>query len=302
MADSKLKKVYNICALGNTGVGKSSFLNMLAGIRDAFLVGESSIASQTQLAESKLFKFDNKDDQIELRLIDTQGLSDTSGDLTDIVHIKNMVEVIRNLEYIDLFVICLDGQNPRFTPYIKETITLFRNIFPQFLDHSVIVFNKWNNANLDQFRNEYQSQYQELFRSEFQLERPIPCYFIDSYYNLKIPRENPIDGTISEIYLHTNIQERTRAQVIGLINYLINKNTVCDVREIKPEETERAKEKTLVNEKIQENIELNKRLEEERKLHEHQLEIARARNNRNNGFSISLNFGGSNGFGFRLGR
>ncbi len=290
-------KIYNVCALGNTGVGKSAFLNMLAGIRDAFLVGESA-HSQTQLTESKIFKFDNKEDQIDLRLIDTQGLSDTGGERVDMEHIQNMVEMIRKLEYIDLFIICLDGQNPRFTPYIKETINLFRNIFPNFLDHSVIVFNKWNTAKLEQSRNTYQSEYQQLFQVEFQLERLIPCYFIDSYYNLKILRENPLDGTIAEMYLHPNIQERTRAQVIGLINYLINKNTSCDVREIKPEETERTKERTLANE---ENEKLKKRIEEERKFHEHQLENLRSRNGRSGGgFSISLNFG-SNGFGFRLG-
>ena len=123
--------------MGNTGVGKSALLNMFAGKRDAFQVGNLS-ASKTQLAESKLFKFMGQEDQIDLRLIDTQGLSDTGGDRTDMEHIKNMVDVIRELDYIDLFIICLDGQNPRFTPYIKETIKLFRNIFPQFLDHSVI--------------------------------------------------------------------------------------------------------------------------------------------------------------------
>ena len=66
-----------------------------------------------------------KESNILLRLIDTQGLSDTGGDKTDMVHIKNMVDTIRKLESIDLFLICLDGTNPRFTSYVRGTINLF---------------------------------------------------------------------------------------------------------------------------------------------------------------------------------
>ena len=252
-----IKDLYNICVLGNTGVGKSALLNMLAGNTNAFKVS-SSFNSETQIANSEIYNFMGQPDQIRLRLIDTQGLSDTGGDSVDMIHIKNMVNKIKELGTIDLFLLCLDGQNPRFTPYVKETVNLFINIFPDFLYHTVIIFNKWNTAHLDQFRSFYQFQYQSKFKTEFNLEKPIPCYFIDSFYNLKLPRESIEDGTIQERYLHPNVQERTRAQVIGLVNYLINKNSVCDVTDIIPQPTKRRK--------LEENVEMIQRdLEKERK-------------------------------------
>ena len=89
--------IYNIVVLGNTGVGKSSLLNMLAGNQNAFIVGDEG-NSQTQLTSYDVYKFLGKQDGIKLRLVDTQGLSDTGGDKKDMQHIKNMVERIRELE------------------------------------------------------------------------------------------------------------------------------------------------------------------------------------------------------------
>ena len=58
-------------------------------------------------------------------------------------NIQNMVQRIRELEYIDLFIICFDGANPRFTAYAQSTLSLFSQMFgAKFLSHSVIVFNK----------------------------------------------------------------------------------------------------------------------------------------------------------------
>ena len=142
---------------------------------------------------------------------------------------------------------------------------------------------------MEALKSKYEEDYQKLFKKEFQLDKNIPCYFIDSYYNLEIERDNPLTGTTSLMYLNPKIQERTGSQVIGLISYLTTKNTFCDVREIKPEETERAKlenEKMLAEKKIKELTEENQR---------------QLRRNNNPGFSFSLNFG-TNGIGFSFRR
>ncbi len=229
----KLKEIYNIVVLGNTGVGKSSLLNMLGGKDDAFVVGDDT-ESVTQYSNSQVLRFMGKESNILLRLIDTQGLSDTGGDKTDMVHIKNMVDTIRKLESIDLFLICLDGTNPRFTSYVRGTIDLFSQIFPDFLFHSVLVFNKWTTPDIKKL-NEQKSKYQELFKSDYDIEN-MPCFFIDSWYNKKMLRDND-DGTQSIRELHPNIQARTNSQVIELATYLILKETMCDVRLIEPKDT-----------------------------------------------------------------
>ena len=104
---SNLKDVYNVVVLGNKGVGKSALLNMFAG-EDLFKVGDSAM-SETSIAASQVHKFMGRPDAINLRLIDTQGLSDTGGDSKDMSHIKNMVDYIKQLQEIDLFIICFDG-------------------------------------------------------------------------------------------------------------------------------------------------------------------------------------------------
>ena len=66
-------------------------------------------------------------------------------------------------------------------------------------------------------KNQWTKTYQEKFATDYQHPN-IPCYFIDSNYNLKILRDND-DGTQSEKYLHPNIQEGTKTQIRSLIAY-----------------------------------------------------------------------------------
>jgi hypothetical protein len=175
-----------------------------------------------------------KPDSIRVRLVDTQGLSDSGGDTKDMQHIKNMVERIRELETIDLFLLCLDGMNPRFTAYVQSTISLFSDIFPDFLHHTVLVFNKWISPNwIDKFS--LKNQYQELVRNHFSFSN-IPCFFIDSFFNLKMLRDND-DGTQTERYLHHSIQERTQTEINDLITHLTLKSNKCSVKKIIPQNT-----------------------------------------------------------------
>ena len=228
------KSVYNVVVLGNTGVGKSAMLNMLAG-RDAFNVG-TQFKSETRSTSASVHTFLGKKDSVRLRLVDTQGLSDTGGDLNDQQHIKNMVDFIRTLDEIDLFLICFDGSNPRFTSYMKSTLSLFRHIFPDLLHHSVLVFNKWIYSDPTKAVN-YKREFQAKFKNEYDIDK-IPCFFIDSFANRKMLRDND-DGTETVRYLHPKIQERTLSQLVELMNYLVLKATTCDVRRIEPKDTEK---------------------------------------------------------------
>jgi len=201
--------MYNIVVLGNTGMGKSSLLNMLAGNQDAFIVGDRAY-SETQLTIFKEFRLMGKPDGLKLRLVDTQGLSDSGGDTKDMDHIKNMVARIRELETIDLFLLCLDGK------------------------HTVLVFNKWISPKSVQ-KLILKNEYQELVRNHFSFSN-IPCFFIDSFFNLKMLRDND-DGTQTERYLHYSIQERTQTEINALITHLTLKSNKCNVKKIIPQNT-----------------------------------------------------------------
>ena len=226
-------RIFNIVVLGNTGVGKSSLMNMFAQNENLFVVGHSA-ASETQLASVKECLFLGKEGNFRMRLIDTQGLSDTGGDKKDMDHIKNMVDIIRQLEYIDLFIICFDGTNPRFTAYAQGTVSLFSQIFPDFLAHSVILFNKWKTPD-ETKRANLEREYQKKINDDFHYPN-IPVYFVDSHFYLKEKRWSD-EGELVESYLHPNIQARSLSKVIQLGTYINLKSTRCDVKNIKPANT-----------------------------------------------------------------
>jgi predicted GTPase len=251
--------VRNIVALGSTGVGKSSLLNMFAGEQHAFKVGES-VKSETQLTEHKVFNALGDETRFKIRLVDTQGLSDGAGDQKDMEHIKNIVKSIRDLEHIDLFILCLDSTNPRLADYVKSTIDLFIKIFPDFLDHTVLAFNKWTSPDIHK-RNNLKFEYQEKFEILYQKE-DLNCYFFDSYFNLKMLRDND-NGTQTVRDLHPDIKKRTMEQIESFLKYVVVKNTRCDVRRIKPHDTKwTASEKEKI-EIIREAREQKKEIEAE---------------------------------------
>ena len=275
IASANASRAYKVVVLGNTGVGKSSFLNMLAGQENAFKVGDGAM-SETALTSAKNFRFLGRHDGVELRLIDTQGLSDSGGDAKDMQHIKNMVESIKKEEYIDLFIICFDGPSPRFSSYAQSTVTLFRQIFPDFLQHTVLVFNKWINPNqgrMDTLRNEYQA----IFRNEYNVPN-VPCYFIDSNFNRAMLRDNQ-DGSQTVRHLHPSIQERTMSQLNGLVHHLTHKQSKCDVRSIEAKETEKERlrqEAERVRMKLQRQAEAERQRQEQIRI-EHERNLARIR-------------------------
>jgi hypothetical protein len=190
--------------------------------------------TQSTIFNDKPFTFLGKPNEIKIKLVDTQGIDDSSGDQVDNEHIKNMVSVIRRLKQIDLFLLCLEETNPRFTGSIQNTISYFDNIFPHFFQHTVVIFNKSTSPNLEMKQN-IKLSIQTIMNEKYKIDN-LACFFIDSYYNIKMDRYND-DGTISNRYLNEKIQSITHEQVMALKECLIRKETRCDVINIEPKST-----------------------------------------------------------------
>ena len=151
-----------------------------------------------------------------------------------------MVTTIRRLKTVDLFLYCVEEMNPRFTSYIQETITLFDSIFPDFLDHTALIFNKSRSKNSDN-RNRLSNQWNDKFKEVFGLpgDKDLPCFFFDS----NIPAGEQLEKS---------------DQASKFKEYLINKKTTCDVVLIEPKSTVRGQ--------LREELEkLKKDLEDKRK-------------------------------------
>ena len=217
--------IYNIVVFGITGVGKSSILNMLAGKEEAFNEGSNS-NSKTTVTIHQTHTYNGHSEGIKLRLVDTPGLDNGDNLMNiDMQNIENMVESLKQLKYVNLYLICLDGKNPR-SSYLSSMITKLKKAFPKFLDHSVLVFTKWDST-LASRQTDLTNEYQVIFSKDYQVKN-INCFFIDSFYNLKKMRMND-DGTVSQRYLHQNIRNEVAKQSDALISYLVEKKSEDDV-------------------------------------------------------------------------
>ena len=229
-------KIFNIVVLGNTGVGKSSLLNFLSNNKEAFPEGDTA-TSVTSKAQFKVFKWMGDPKNQNIRFCDTQGLSDSRG--IDTENIKQMIATIKDLQYVSLFLICFNGDEPRFSDYTKSTIQLFVDMFGKdFLNHVVLVFNKWyGQIKRLEDENRRRSEFQKTIEENFG-KKEVPCFFIDSQCNLKLKRPNPMTGEEEESNLPKKIQDKTFAQIYCLYAWLISKNAECDVRNAIAKKTE----------------------------------------------------------------
>ena len=239
-------KVYNLVAIGNTGVGKSALFNFLSNSIGAFPEGDTA-CSVTSKAYYKEFKWMGDEKSHTVRFCDTQGLSDSRG--IDSENIKQMIATIKMLKHVDVFLICFNGDEPRFSDYIKGTIQMFIEMFGKdFLNHVVLVFNKWY-GQIKRLEDETRtrSEFQKHIETNFG-KKDIPCYFLDSQCKLRMKRPNPLTGDEEECVLPAKIQDKTLSQTQGLYMWLITKNTSCNVQSATAKQTKVDELKTKVAE------------------------------------------------------
>ncbi|KAJ7226853.1 hypothetical protein GGX14DRAFT_530807 [Mycena pura] len=142
---NKTAAPYTILLVGETGVGKSSvlqlFANVLAG-NPAFKYDFSVLNHQNETSGSQassqtnaahLYEFVSKNGQ-KLRILDTPGLADTRGLQYDERHKKSIATQIQNhIDSVNAVIILANGTVPRITVGTDYALTTLSAIFPKSL-------------------------------------------------------------------------------------------------------------------------------------------------------------------------
>jgi len=194
-----------IMIIGETGVGKSSFCNLITQTQD--FPESSSINSftfQTTICHAKWVaklptwidtdEHETKEEKnenikhVDFTLLDTPGLSDSA--LKDTQHIENMVCKIRLVGKVAAFVLVFSGASCRLTCTLREMLELFMDMFsPSCLFNIALVFTHWaydkkavakrkKAKDLEAVKiSEFNKYLHELGMEAF---RTAPCYFIDT--------------------------------------------------------------------------------------------------------------------------
>ena len=81
-----------------------------------------------------------------MKKLSLPGLGDPSG--KDSLHIAEMVKELKQLEYINSFLILFNAQNPRLDESLRAMVDIFTQIFgrDRFFDNVILVFTRWEHS------------------------------------------------------------------------------------------------------------------------------------------------------------
>ena len=170
-----------VIGIGETGMGKSTFLN--AYLQKNVFKASDSPDSCTKITSVNSNTINNQ----TRKAIDTPGIKDT--DNADQENVKQLVEFLLNYEDgINVVAIVLNGQVDRYTRDTEKFIKIAHQMFnhPDFWEHLCIVFTKWYSGMNDEQKRIKQEAYkkkviesiQKYTESDINIE--LPMFFVDS--------------------------------------------------------------------------------------------------------------------------
>lgn len=160
----KSKKIpegdYRILVFGETGSGKSTFINTLTNYylkgdldklrvsiptkfhhdTENFRHNEADVrdTSRAQTQDVTEYKFD-LDKKTTFRIMDTPGLNDTEGYEKDEANLEKIIESITKVDKLAGIVLVINGTNARATHNIKSLLNKFNGFLPDSIMSNIIV-------------------------------------------------------------------------------------------------------------------------------------------------------------------
>ncbi|KAL5506681.1 hypothetical protein EMCRGX_G008403 [Ephydatia muelleri] len=148
---------YNLLLIGETGSGKTSFLNLLCNFNEVLQHGFDQAISQKRLRrfndhqkeDLEALEMQSKTGQtshytieidgLTLGIIDTPGFGDTRGIEHDKKNVKNIVDKVNAVMYIHCICLVMNGRQSRLTHQLKYVVSEISAILPKSCVYNMIV-------------------------------------------------------------------------------------------------------------------------------------------------------------------
>lgn len=230
--------------MGKTGHGKSTLSNLLSNSND-FAIG-SSTRSCTK--EIKLKSFFNQENQVNVSIIDTPGLSDSDGDDNKIIDDMKKYLIKPDIPRINSILVTISIQENRMDQSLKNLLEELFKIFPlkNLWEHVIIIWTYYSGSASQKKRLEQKAL--TRFASEF---KELTKY-VNRTHNLNIDIIDNFNMVFNEYdYEETDelLKAENKAQSVQNINRIIDlmKNTNPLYAEVKPiiKEVELKEEKQI---------------------------------------------------------
>ena len=177
--NEKGNKRPKLLLLGKTGSGKSSPCNVLSGNRyndDLFQssAGADSCTQRNEIADVLLMG----DEERPVTIIDTIGFDDKDKDLDDDIISDLLATLQERVDYVNTFVITVNGQNSRFDKSLEYMLKIFEEMFGlQFWRNTFLLFTHMDmNAKSVKKRDERRGKSDDAIGEEFRkaIEKQFP--------------------------------------------------------------------------------------------------------------------------------
>ncbi|KAK7051045.1 hypothetical protein VNI00_005157 [Paramarasmius palmivorus] len=142
------KQEMNIILLGESGVGKTAFLDLLGnvcagveldGFKPVHDLRNEAVDSKgiNQTDDPKLYRIDCANGH-RLNILDTPGTIVTRGIDHDKGHTQAIANVIKkSVQEVDAVIILVNGTQPRLTPSTEYALSVISGLFPDSIDNNV---------------------------------------------------------------------------------------------------------------------------------------------------------------------
>ena len=217
--NESLEKVFVL--LGETGVGKSSFINGITKTQDCDVGDDASSCTKKIMMTNTIINGTN------YYIIDTPGFQDSKIEEEKIIQI---LQDLRKYQRICAILICLRYNETKLSKPVKKTLMEIMNIFPSydFWEHTLII-RTWcqlNDIKLENHKNKYNGILLKGISEDSELVK-----FMEQK-NIQLPSE------LSEFYVDsdTEIDHRTQEEYKKILERIKNLLPIYKMVVIKDEE------------------------------------------------------------------